>query len=412
MELSQLLPPQIVDPDPVLEFEADLEEIARTLDLEPWVVQRLKHAEREIIVNLPLVRDDSSTVNITGYRIQHSRAHGPCIGPVILSPAAHSAALRVTAARITLQSALLGLRFGGAAGAIVVNPDQLSENELRRVTKDFVIGLHENTGPLRDVLACDGNEYIVRWMEDANTHARGQSEPAAIVGNTADDSLEDAWAHAVTSLIERALGTASPAGLRIALQGFGRKARALAGCLQERGAKIVAMADRSGGLWRPEGIDIPALSEYVAQNGVAFGFAPAEPVSNSEVLECECDVLLLIAAQKQVCAHNAGRIRAKTILELTQDAVTRSGEAALPRSGLLIPHQICGATQLAIWSHQWQRGLSYSACDPQQAERDASALVLPAWDRAWRLSSERGISLRHAALTLALTRLASSLRLR
>src|SRR5690349_20380572 len=112
MEIAQLLPPLVLDSDPVFEFEADLEAAARAIDLEPWVLQRLKHAEREITVNIPLVRDDRSAMNVTGYRVQYSRGQGPCIGPVILSPAAHTAPLRVTAAVISLQSALLGLRFG------------------------------------------------------------------------------------------------------------------------------------------------------------------------------------------------------------------------------------------------------------------------------------------------------------
>jgi glutamate dehydrogenase/leucine dehydrogenase len=412
MELSQLLPPQTLDSDPVLEFEADLEEAARAIDLEAWVLQRLKHTEREITLNIPLVRDDGSVVNVTGYRLQHSRVHGPCIGPVILSPAAHTSTLRITAAEITLQSAMLSLRLGGASGALVVNPDQLSERELRHVIKDFVLGLHENTGPLRDVVACDGNEYIARWMDEANTHAHGQSEPAAVVGNTDRDSLDSAWARTLTSLIQHALDAASLAGMRIALQGFGRRARVLAGCLDAQGAKLVAIADRSGGLLREDGIDVTALHEHVKRDGVAFGFASAEPASNCDVLECECDGLILAAAQKQLGAHNAGSIRAKVVFELTQGALTQTGEAALPQSCLFVPDLICGAAQLAIWSHEWQRGLSYSAPDPQQAEADATELVLDAFDRARRMASDQGVSLRHAALMLSLSRLASTLRIR
>jgi glutamate dehydrogenase/leucine dehydrogenase len=413
MELAQLLPPQTLDSDPVLEFDADLEEAAHALDLEPWVLQRLKHPEREITLNLPLIRDDGSAVNVTGYRIQHNRAHGPCIGPVVLSPSAHPTLLRTIAAEITLQSALLGLRLGGAAAAIVVDPDQLSERELRHVIKDFVSALHENSGPLRDVLACDGNDYIAIWMDEANTRAHGQSEPAAIAGKPIEGgSLDVAWARSVSALAQHALGVDTLKDFRIAIQGFGGHGRALVQALHLQQAKIVAIADRSGGISREAGIEVTALQEYVQQNGVLFGFPAADAVTNSDVLECDCNLLILAAAPGQIRAPNAARVRGRMILEVRQGAVTESGEAALPDSCLVVPHLLAAATKLAIWSHEWQRGLTYSAPDPWQAETDASALAIEAFDRAQHRASDNDISLRHASLILALSRLASSLRRR
>lgn len=411
MEIAQLLPPQHLDSDPVLEFEAGLEEAARALDLEPWVVQRLKHPEREITLNLPLARDDGSAVNVTAYRIQHNRATGPCIGPVTLSPTAHPALLRVIAAEHTLQSALLGLRLGGAAGAIVADADQLSERELRHVVKDFVTALHENSGPLRDVLACDGNEYVATWMDEANTHARGQSEPAAVVGRPSVP-LDDAWAKAISALAREALKVDRLGGVRFALQGFGRHARALAGALHAEGAAVIAIADRSGGILCDRGVDVLALEQHVAKTGVIFGFAEAEAAGNADVLESDCDVLVLAAAPRQVAAHNGARIQARVILEVAPEAVTPAGEAALPGSCVLVPHLVAGATRLAIWSHEWQRGLTYSAPHPQEAEADATARVTHALDRVRRLAADQRLSLRQAALMLALSRLASTLRLR
>lgn len=413
MEIANLLPPQTFDPDPVLEFETALEQAARAIDLEPWVLQRLKHAEREITVNVPLMRDDGTAVNITGYRIQHSRAHGPSMGPVTLSPTAHPASLRTTATGITLQSALLGLRLGGAAAAIVVDPEQFTERELRHLTKDFVVALHENTGPLRDVLACEGNDYVATWMEEANTRARGSSEPAAIVGKPTDGAgLTRAWSGTMRALLQHALGADDLHNARIALQGFGRHGRALAAALYAAGARLVAIADRSGGLQRDSGIDFPALEDYAGQNGVLFGFSAADAASNSEVLESPCDVLILAAAARQVGPHNADRVRARILLELTADAVTQAAEERLPETCAVIPHILAASAQLALWSHEWQRGLSYSAPDPAHAETEATALVLDAFDRARRMSSEREIPLRQASLMLALSRLASTLRMR
>lgn len=411
MEISELLPPQAFDSDPILEFEANLEEAAGALDLEPWVVQRLKHPEREFTVNLPVVRDDGNAANVTAYRIQHSRSTGPCLGPISLSPTAHPGVLRINAAELTLQSALLGLRLGGAAGAIVVDPERMSERELRHVVKDFVAALHENSGPLRDVLACDGNEYVATWMEEANTHACGQSEPAAVVGRPSE-ALDEAWAKAICALLRDTLNVDGLSNVRFALQGFGRHGRALASAVRAEGAVVRAIADRSGGISRDFGIDVPALEQHVAESGVVYGFSDAEAGSNSEVLESDCDVLVLAAAPRQVSANNAARIRARVILEIAPGAVTQSGEAALPERCLLVPHVIAGSAQLAIWSHEWQRGLTYSAAEPQQAESEATALVTKALDRVRGLAKSQGVSLRQAAFRLALSRLASTLRLR
>ncbi len=411
MNTTELLPEEALreESDPVMEFEAALEEAARAVDAEPWVVQRMKHAEREIKVNLPLVRDDGSAMNVTGYRVQHSRAHGPCIGSVTLSATAQLASLRTMATGITLQSALLGLRLGGAAGAIVVDPDQLSERELRHVIKEYVIALHESTGPLRDVLvACDGNNYIATWMDEANAHARGQSEPAAIVGKP-DDGMDAAWAGATAAAVQRVLHADTLKDTRITIQGFGRRARALVSVLQSQGAKVVAVADRSGGLMCESGIDVAALENYSAQSGVIFGFPGADAASNADVLESECDVLILAAAQRQIGSHNAARIRAKVIFELAEGAVTEAGEGALAKPCMVVPHLLASAAQLAIWAHEWQRGLAYSAPDPEKAESDATVLVTNAYERATELAGSRQCSVR-AAMLIAMERLASVLR--
>jgi glutamate dehydrogenase (NAD(P)+) len=409
MNSAQFLPPELLNrtSDSLLDFEAELESAARALDLEPWVVQRIKHAEREITVNLPLVRDDGSVINITGYRIQHSRAHGPSIGPVSFSPTAQMAGLRIAAAEITLQSALLGLRLGGAAGAIVLDADKFTERELRQVVKGYVIALRENTGPLADVLVPDGEECVSGWMDETNTHVRGQSEPAAIVGRAAPRSTTAA---ATAALVQHTLATTTLAGVRIAIQGFGCTGRALAEAFHQSGGLIVGVADRSGGLLRDEGLDLLALEKHVAEHGVIFGFPEGQAVTNVEVLESDCDVLVLAAAERQIGSHNARRIGARVILEMTRGAIET--ESPLPGDSICIPHLLASAAELAVWSHEWQRGLSYSAIDPDEAESEASAVAIHALDRVRRLEESREISLRQAGVIGALERLATSLRRR
>jgi glutamate dehydrogenase/leucine dehydrogenase len=327
---------------------------------------------------------------------------------VVISPESHTAGLRVSAADITLQSALLGLRVGGAAGAIVCDAGQFSERELRHVVKDYVSSLRENVGPLTDVLAPQGDDCLAAWMNDANTAAHGQSEPAAIVGSAPD--LAGVTPHAIVALIQHVLESIS--GLHIAIQGFGRRGRILAEVLHHAGAHIVAIADRSGGITCEYGIDIVALNHYVEEHSVLFGFPAAEAATNSDVLQCPADVLILAAAERQIGQHNAACMRSRLLIELTSGAVTRAGEKSLPTGCMFIPHLLAGAPELAVWAHEWQRGLSYSAPDPQQAATDAGAFTLHAFDRVRDMAEAQEISLRQAAVMMAVESLATSLRKR
>jgi len=404
MDTIDLLPKELLrdDTDPLLDFEVAIEEAARAVDAEPWVVQRLKHPERELTLNLPLVRDDGSVINVTAYRVQHSRESGPSIGPLIFSPAVHVAKLRSIAGEITLQSALLGLRLGGAAGAIVVDANQYSERELRHLVQEYTFSLRDNMGPLSDVLVARGNDPIRQWLEQANTRAKGVSEPAAVV---AKGELRDAVAGATADLIDHVLGGSIKLG-RVALQGFGTRGRSLARTLARRGAKVIAVADRSGGLFQETGIDVAELEMHVAANGVVFGFPGAAAVANADVLECDCDALVLAAGERQIGSYNGPKIRARAVIELTQGAIAPS--AQLPPNSVVVPHLIAGAPEVAIWAYEWRCGLTYSELNAVQAEREASALVVRAMDRAL----QREEPLRNAFLTIAVERVAETLRRR
>lgn len=411
MQIAELLPASF-DSDPVLDFEASLEDAARAVDADPWILQRLKHPEREITLNLPLVRDDGSVVNVTAYRIQHSRANGPSIGPVILSPTAHVAKLRMIATEITLQSALLGLRLGGAAGAIVVDPDQYSERELRKLVREYVFALRDNIGPLSDVLVsphlptsgrCGApDDLLHHWMQEANTRAKGVREPAAVVGR---QELRGAIAGATAGLVQHALGKGSAASpVRVAIQGFGNHGRNLAHALSERGVKILAVADRSGGVLDENGIDIATLETHVAEHGVVFGFAGATAITNADILELDCDALVIAAGEKQIGSYNASKTRARSVVELALGAVTSDGASSLPARCQYIPHLMTGAAELAVWDYEWRKGLTYSAINTLEAERDASAMVLHAFGQVREVARERDVRLREAAATIAVER--------
>lgn len=401
MQISDLLPPQSVDIDPLLEFEAGLEQAARALDLDSSVLQRVKHPEREITINIPAVRSDGAAVNVTAYRVQHSRV-GPCIGPVMVSPVVHPAQLRMQAVTITLQSALVGLPLGGAAGAIVCDPNDFGEHELRRVVHEYVSALRDDTGADVDILVPQGPSWMARTMEQAKRALRGRGEPAAVI------RVEDVCAAevaALVALIGRVLQREPVSGLRIAVQGFNRRARWLAESLPAAGAKVVGIADRSGAVLRRDGIDISALAAYAADRGVVFGFPNAEPATNTDLIECECDLLVLAAAERQVGSHNARHIQARAILELTPNAVAIAPQD-LPASCTIIPHLLSGTAEVAVWTYAWRQALGYQEVDPRIAGKFATEKVLSALET---VHAGAGIPLLQAVRTAAVEKFANCL---
>ena len=420
MNPSELLPPEIAEleeAEPLLELNAHLEQAARTLDLEDWIVQRLKHAEREITVNLPLTRDDGEAVTCTGYRVQHCSVHGPCVGPVLLSPEAQLAHLRALAAQISLQCALLGLPMAGSAGALVCDPEQLSERELRRLVKDYAAALRDCVGPYKDVLATDGNEFAAAWMHQALARAHGKVEPAAVVGKPAvlGGVAEGASAAGagVLALIEQALAEqARPLpGTRVAIQGLGKVGGSAARLLHAAGAKVVAVADKSGGLCRDSGLDPDALHGYLQRSRFVLGYPDAEAASNADVLESACDVLIAAAAGRQINQQNAPRIQASLVIEAVHGAITPAAEKILRNRGITVAPDILGTAAATVaWFVEWQHGIYFAAATVSEVQAAVRTRLLEAWRAVRKQAGRDAVSLRAAAYTVALGRLAAGMR--
>lgn len=420
MNSRELLPPEVVeleDADPLLELNAHLEQAARMLDLEYWIVQRLKHAEREITVNLSMTRDDGEAITCTGYRVQHCTLRGPCVGPVLLSPEAQLAHLRVLAAQISLQCALLELPMAGSAGALVCDPEQLSEGQLRRLVKDYAMALRDCVGPYKDVLAPDGNEFAVAWMHQALARAHGEVAPAAVVGKPAVlGGMAEAAGVAgvgVLALIEQVLAEqARPLpGTRVAIQGLGAVGDSAARLLHEAGAKVVAVADQSGGVFRNSGLNIPDLRTQAQRTGFVLGYPEAEAASNAEVLEAACDVLIAAAAARQINQQNAPRIQASLVVEAVHGAITPAAEQILRGRGItVVPDMLGTAATIVAWFVEWQHGIHFAAPTISDLQAALRTRLLDAWRAVRKQAGRDAVSLRAAAYVVASARLAAAMR--
>ncbi len=404
MNPSDLLPPELAEEDPVLDAAAQMEEAASTLDLEDAIVQRLQRPLREITVHLPLSRDLGETTLITGYRVQHCRARAGCIGPVLLAPTAHLAQLRPLAQQLTLQCALLNLALGGSAGALVCDPAQMSESELR-----CLLGAYVSALDVRGDIFAPVN-FAAAWTHGDMDLGCVAGKPAALGGIP---DLASAIAAGWFTILSEAVawrGLALPK-CRVAVQGFAPATESLAGRLRQEGARILALADRSGGLLAREELDIDAISAHVAHQGVLYGFASAEAVTNCDVLESAADVLVLADGERQINLQNESRIRAPLILEAAHHAITPAARQRLTSRGTVVVPALLGTAPATLaWFAEWQHGLRYAMPEQEAVESEIGRRILEVLRRIRSAAQAHNRSVADIGLTMALQQFAAVLR--
>jgi glutamate dehydrogenase/leucine dehydrogenase len=408
--------------DPFLEATVELEQAGRQLDLEDWILERLRQPERELTLHLPLVRDSGEVVTVTGLRVAHSSARGPMLGPVCFAADAHLSQVKATAMRITWQCALLDLPWGGSAGAVVSDPQKLSERELRTLGKDYIHALRDVLGSFKDIIAPDvgSNPQIMAWMLDSYARAQGTVELGVVMGKPRSLWGWPAYPAALSQgfvcllqevLAERHLGLP---GIRVALQGFGEVGASTARLLEEAGARIVAVADISGGLYHEEGLKVAALERYLERNRVLLGYPEAEAVRNADVLEAACDLLVLTApVERQLNANNAERVKAAMVIEGAPAAVTPAAGRILEARGVtVLPEILARAGGVLAHFLEWGQNVRHSKFPPKEVDKQLTTSIHNAYREAAALAHRSSANLRQAAYQVAVDRVARTLRLR
>jgi len=303
----------------------------------------------------------------------------------------------------------------------VCDPGKLSEREVRHLSKDYVAALRGILGPATDVLMEDlgSNPQVLAWMLDAHARTAGHLEPGAVTGKPGVlfglPDHADAAAQGLFATLALALGESGRklAGLRVALQGMGHTGLALARLLDDAGVLLVAAADISGGVQCHEGLPVPALLQWMAGQQVLLGFPEAEPVSNAEVLETECDVLVLAAAPRQITTANAARIRASLVMEVAEGAITPAAEQALEERGaMVVPALLAGAGATAAAYLEWSLNVGHEGFLLDGVEENIRLRTEAAYQEARRAARRYSVNLRRGALLAAVEKVAAALRLR
>jgi glutamate dehydrogenase (NAD(P)+) len=371
------------------------------------VAERLRFPERSLVVSVPVRMDDDSWRVFPGYRVQHSSVLGPTKGGIRYDPEVDLGECAALAMWMTWKCALLRLPYGGAKGGVRCSPRELSMNELQGITRRFTSELLPVIGPQEDIPAPDmaTNEQTMAWMMDTYSMQRGFAVPEIVTGKpiSLGGSLfrHEATGAGVVMVIERCCGKLGVplSAQRCVVQGFGNVGGIAAAELYEKGAKVVAVSDVSGGIHDENGLDVTELRRFAEENGSLAAYEKCERVTNEELLELPCDVLVLAAREDQVTGENAPRIHARVVAEGANGPTSVEADAILSDRGILVlPDVLTNAGGVTVSYFEWVQDLGRLFWDRNEIRARLSDKLGDAFERVWRLSDEHGLSLRSAAL--------------
>ncbi len=402
-----------------------LNDVARRLNLDPGTHAILRQPERELTVAVPVVMDDGCIEVFTGYRIQHSSARGPCKGGIRYHPDVNLNEVRALAALMTWKCAVVNIPYGGAKGGVRCDPVQMSEDEVRRLTRRFTAMIMPIIGSKRDIPAPDvnTNAQTMAWMADTFSMLAGKTVTEIVTGKPIPlgGSLgrKEATGRGVAIITKELLKRRRRrlSDTTVAAQGYGNVGSATATILDQLGCKIVAVSDISGGLYNPRGLDIANINQHVAAHPKRLleGYeAPGvEKISNRELLESDVDVLIPAALEHQIRADNAPHIQAKMIVEAANGPTTREADEILNDRGIVVvPDILANAGGVVVSYFEWVQDLQCFFWDEAEVNRNLERIMVRSFKEVWDFSRKQGVPLRLGACMLAVDRVAGAVRAR
>lgn len=395
--------------------------VAKLLELDPGIVEMLSRPSRELIVNLPVRMDDGSLHNFTGYRVQHSMARGPAKGGIRYHPQVNLDEVRGLAMLMTWKCALINIPYGGAKGGVTVDPTLLSRAELERLTRRYAAELSVIIGPLIDIPAPDVNTdaQIMAWIVDTLSMQQGQSllavvtgKPLILGGSKGRPEATGRGCMIVAREVLKTLGIALP-GATAVVQGFGNVGGTAAAFMSEQGFSVLAVSDSKGGVYNPKGLDIPDVVRWRRDNGSVQGYSGGDVVTNQELLELPCDILLPAALEGQVHEGNAARIKSRAIVEGANGPVTPEADSILAERNILVaPDILANAGGVLVSYFEWAQNFQAFNWEEDEVNSRLEQAMVRAYRDVVALAAEKKVTLRTAALMLGVQRVVEAITVR
>lgn len=404
-------------------FENAMEQLARAAKVgrvDPDLLARMRVPEREVRVAIPLKMDDGSTKIFEGYRVQHSSLRGPYKGGIRYHPDADINEVKALALWMTMKCAVAGIPMGGGKGGITVDPKKLSKKELERLSRGWVRALAPVLGPRVDVPAPDVNTTgeIMNWMGDEYKKITGDKTGATFTGKPLGKGGSEGRVLATGlggffafDALRKEFGIKD--GASVAIQGMGNVGGNAAQIFSDHGYRIIAMSDSRGGIEREKGLDVAAVHAYKEKTGSLKGFPSARSISNEQLLELTCDVLVPAALENQITAKNAKKIHARMILELANGPTTPEADDILFARGIsVVPDILANAGGVVVSTFEWEQNLKKQHWSENKVFVKLAVIMRREAMHVAKRAKKLKTDMRRAAFLVALERLEAALRRR
>ncbi len=394
---------------------------AERLGMDDGMRRVLREPRRELTVHFPVHMDDGSVQVFTGYRVQHNLGRGPAKGGLRYHQDVSLDEVKALAMWMTWKCAVVGIPYGGGKGGVIVDPKKLSLKELEGLTRRFTTEIEVLIGPERDIPAPDvnTNAQVMAWIMDTYSMHQGYTVPGVVTGKPislgGSEGRNEATARGcVYTIVEAArylaldLKTA-----RVAVQGFGNAGSIAARLIGEEGATVVAVSDSTGGIHNPAGLDIARVVGWKKEHGTVQGFPGATDISNAQILEVDCDILIPAALENQISERNAGRVKAKLIAEAANGPTTPEADQILARNGVfMIPDILCNAGGVTVSYFEWVQDLNRDHWTELVVNEKLRVIMVRAFGETLEIAQRESCDMRTAAYLLAVDRVANAMAMR
>jgi glutamate dehydrogenase (NAD(P)+) len=407
--------------NPWLVAQQQFDLAAERLNLDPGLRRVLREPRRELTVHFPVKMDDGSVQVFTGYRVQHNLGRGPAKGGIRYHQDVTLDEVKALAMWMTWKCAVVGIPYGGGKGGVIVDPKKLSQKELEALTRRFFTEIEVLIGPEKDIPAPDvnTNAQIMAWMMDTYSMHAGYTVPGVVTGKPislgGSEGRNEATARGTVYCIVEA---ARHLGIdltraTVAVQGFGNAGSIAAQLISQEGATVVAVSDSSGGIHHPGGLDIGRVINWKKEHGTVQGFPGASDVSNAEILETDCDILIPAALENQITSRNAANIRARLIAEAANGPTTPEADIELFRAGkFMIPDILCNAGGVTVSYFEWVQDLNRDHWSESVVNAKLKEIMVKAFAETLAIARRDQIDMRTAAYLLAVQRVADATSMR
>ncbi len=398
-----------------------LEAAAYYLNLDRSLLEVLKHPRRELIVNFPVKMDDGSIRVFTGYRVHHNPARGPAKGGIRYHPEVTLDETRALAMWMTWKCAVVNIPYSGAKGGVVCDPKRLSIHELENLTRRYITEISLMVGPESDIPAPDigTNPQVMAWIMDTYSMHKGYTVPAVVTGKPVaiggSEGRLEATGRGVTVVAHEAaqLRGFGLDGARVVIQGFGNVGSATAKLMHQAGAKVVAISDARGGIYNPNGLDIPSLLHCAGRDGCIQACRDAEPITNKELLELPCDILVPAAIHGVITSENAHNIRARIIVEAANGPVTPDADRILQDNGVLVvPDILANAGGVVVSYFEWVQDLQAFFWEEEEVNVRLEKVMRRSFEHVCQVAEKNKVDLRMGAYIIGVQRVAEATTIR